>query len=76
MSGENTMTQATDELLLTTAIPPRNKGATWHGVPIAWAIVARSKAYKVIRQMGRDTPIFAMISARTRFVRRSSSAAL
>jgi hypothetical protein len=34
------MTQATDELLLTTAIPPRNKGATWHGVPIAWAIVA------------------------------------
>jgi hypothetical protein len=40
MSGENVMTQATDELLLTAVIPPRNKAGMWRGVPIAWPIVA------------------------------------
>lgn len=40
MSGGNAMTQATDELLLTTVIPPRKQRGVWHGVPIAWAIIA------------------------------------
>jgi hypothetical protein len=40
MNGENAMTQATDELLLTTVLPPRKQAGLWHGVPIAWAIVA------------------------------------
>jgi hypothetical protein len=40
MSGENAMTQATDELLLTAVIAPRNKPGMWRGVPIAWLTTA------------------------------------
>jgi hypothetical protein len=40
MSGENVMTQATDELLLTAVVPPRGKPGMWRGVPIAWPITA------------------------------------
>ena len=40
MSGENVMTQATDELLLTAVIPPRKKAGLWHGVPIGWVAIA------------------------------------
>jgi hypothetical protein len=40
MSGENVMTQATDELLLTAVIRPRKMAGVWHGVPIAWVAVA------------------------------------
>src|SRR5689334_2249677 len=34
------MTQAIDELLLTTVVPPRKQRGVWHGVPIAWAVAA------------------------------------
>ena len=40
MSGENVMTQATDELLLTTAIPLRRQAGMWRGIPIAWLLTA------------------------------------
>lgn len=49
MIGENAMTQATDELLLTTIIPPRKARGLWHGVPIAWAVAgALSLAFAVL----------------------------
>ncbi len=40
MSGENAMTQATDELLLTAVVPPRRQAGMWRGVPIAWLTTA------------------------------------
>jgi hypothetical protein len=40
MSGENAMTQATDELLLTTVAPRRRQAGMWRGMPIAWLVTA------------------------------------
>ena len=40
MSGENAMTQATDELLLTTVAPVRRPAGMWRGIPIAWLAAA------------------------------------
>jgi hypothetical protein len=36
MSGENAMTQASDELLLTTVAPVRGRPGMWRGIPIGW----------------------------------------
>src|SRR5579871_3671403 len=34
------MTEATDELLLTTIAPPRRQAGMWRGVPVAWLVAA------------------------------------